>query len=97
LIVEERLAACVNISQVRSTFVWEGKVEEEAEDLLIIKTKREVVDELTARIREVHDSRRGRGVPGVDIRVCERAPAPMSRPLKTPEGTLILIFDLMPT
>jgi len=54
LIVEERLAACVNISQVRSTFVWEGKVEEEAEDLLIIKTKREVVDELTARIREVH-------------------------------------------
>ena len=54
LIVEERLAACVNISQVRSTFVWEGKVDEEAEDLLIIKTESLLVEELMARVREVH-------------------------------------------
>jgi len=54
LIVEERLAACVNISQVRSTFVWEGKVDEAAEDLLIVKTERNKVDDLAARIREVH-------------------------------------------
>jgi len=54
LIVEERLAACVNISQVRSTFVWRGKVDEEAEDLLIIKTVDLLVEKLAGRIREVH-------------------------------------------
>lgn len=54
LIVEERLAACVNISPVRSTFLWEGKVNEEAEDLLIVKTENLKVEELAARIREVH-------------------------------------------
>jgi len=54
LIVEERLAACVNISQVRSTFLWEGKVNEEAEDLLIIKTENSKVEDLVVRIRKVH-------------------------------------------
>jgi len=54
LIVEERLASCVNISQVRSTFWWEGEVNQEAEDLLIIKTEREKVEELSARIRAIH-------------------------------------------
>jgi periplasmic divalent cation tolerance protein len=54
LIVEERLAACVNISQVRSTFLWEGKVDEEAEDLLIIKTEDLLVNDIAARIRDVH-------------------------------------------
>jgi periplasmic divalent cation tolerance protein len=54
LIVEERLAACVNMSLVRSTFLWEGKVNEEAEDLLIIKTEDLMVNDLAARIREVH-------------------------------------------
>lgn len=54
IIVEERLAACVNISPVRSTFLWEGKVNEVAEDLLIIKTEELRVDDLAARIRDVH-------------------------------------------
>lgn len=54
LIVEERLAACVNISPVRSTFIWEGEVNQEAEDLLIIKTERQKVEDLSARMRAVH-------------------------------------------
>lgn len=54
LIVEERLAACVNISQVRSTFWWEGEVNQEAEDLLIIKTERQKAEELSKRIEAVH-------------------------------------------
>ena len=53
-IVGERLAACVNITQVRSTFLWKGEVKEEAEDLLVIKTVRSKVEALAARIREVH-------------------------------------------
>lgn len=54
LIVEERLAACVNISQVRSVFLWKGKIDEEAEDLLIIKTEDLLVEKLAARVKEVH-------------------------------------------
>ena len=54
LIVGEGLAACVNISQVRSTYLWEGEVKEEAEDLLIIKTMKEKLEPLASRIREVH-------------------------------------------
>lgn len=54
LIVGEGLAACVNISQVRSTYLWEGDVMEEAEDLLIIKTERRMVEPLASRIRAVH-------------------------------------------
>jgi len=54
LIVEERLAACVNILQVRSTFLWEKKVNELTEALLIIKTEKPKVEKLAARIREVH-------------------------------------------
>ena len=54
LIVGEGLAACVNISQVRSTYLWEGDVMEEAEDLLIIKTERRMVEPLASRIRVVH-------------------------------------------
>jgi periplasmic divalent cation tolerance protein len=38
-LVEDRLVACVNIVPgVTSVFRWEGKVEEEPEHLLIIKT-----------------------------------------------------------
>src|SRR5437660_8935147 len=44
VIVEGKLAACVNIVPlVRSVFGWEGKVEHEDESLLLVKTTREVV------------------------------------------------------
>lgn len=46
-LVEHRLAACVNIvPQVRSIYRWEGKVEDDAEQLLIIKTTSDRVDAL---------------------------------------------------
>jgi periplasmic divalent cation tolerance protein len=39
LLVEERLAACVNvIDGVRSIYRWQGAVQEDAEALLVIKT-----------------------------------------------------------
>lgn len=38
-LVEERLAACVNIASVRSCYRWEGKVARDTEELMIIKTK----------------------------------------------------------
>jgi periplasmic divalent cation tolerance protein len=54
-LVEERLAACVNrIRQVQSVYRWEGKIEESNEELLVIKTKRELFPRLKQRIRELH-------------------------------------------
>lgn len=54
-LVEERLAACVNILPgVRSVYTWQGAVEHDAEVLLIIKTTRTRLDELIARIRALH-------------------------------------------
>jgi len=55
VIVEGKLAACVNIvPSVRSVFWWEGKVEHEDESLLVVKTTREVVAPLIDRVRDVH-------------------------------------------
>jgi periplasmic divalent cation tolerance protein len=53
-LVEERLAACVNIMPVRSCYLWEGKLNLEGEELLIIKTEERMVEQLMSRIIELH-------------------------------------------
>ena len=54
-LVEARLAACVNIVPgVTSTYRWKGVVEEASELLLVIKTRAELIQELTAKLRQVH-------------------------------------------
>jgi periplasmic divalent cation tolerance protein len=53
-LVEERLAACVNITTVRSHYRWEGEICEDTEALLIIKTERSRVDRIIKRITDVH-------------------------------------------
>jgi periplasmic divalent cation tolerance protein len=54
-LVVERLAACVNqIGPVQSIYHWEGKLEQSEEQLLIIKTKRELFTALEKRVRELH-------------------------------------------
>ena len=54
-ILEERLAACVNILPgIHSVYHWEGAIEEGSESLLIIKTSRELLDTLKKRIDEIH-------------------------------------------
>ncbi|HWP56424.1 MAG TPA: divalent-cation tolerance protein CutA [Candidatus Acidoferrales bacterium] len=55
LLVEERLAACVNrIGGVRSCYRWEGKIEDSREELLMIKTRRDLFDALKAKIQKEH-------------------------------------------
>jgi len=54
-LVRERLAACVNrIARVRSTFLWEGRLQEDEEILLIIKTSADRLATLSARIQALH-------------------------------------------
>jgi periplasmic divalent cation tolerance protein len=54
-LVEEQLAACGNIVPgLRSIYRWEGQLHDEAEVLLILKTKDVLFDVLRARIVELH-------------------------------------------
>ena len=54
-VVEERLAACVNvIEKVSSFYIWEGELQEDSEALLIIKTVGHNVDRLEKRVKELH-------------------------------------------
>ncbi|MGL1862216.1 MAG: divalent-cation tolerance protein CutA [Pseudodesulfovibrio sp.] len=55
IIVERRLAACVNIlSGMQSMYWWEGKVEKADEIVLIAKTRTSLVDELTEAVTAMH-------------------------------------------
>jgi len=54
-LVDAEMVACVNmIEKVRSIFKWRGKVEDEKETLLIIKTRTERMAEVVAKVKEVH-------------------------------------------
>ncbi len=54
-LVEERLAACGNVVPgLRSIYRWEGKVQEDAEALLVLKTTRARFDALRARVLALH-------------------------------------------
>ena len=55
LIVRQRLAACVNIVPgVTSVYEWEGAVQQETEQLLIVKTNADRYPALEAAVREHH-------------------------------------------
>jgi periplasmic divalent cation tolerance protein len=54
-LVELRLAACVNISQaIQSIYRWEGKLVDEREFLLLIKSTRELFPEVRKAILKIH-------------------------------------------
>ncbi len=54
-LVEQRLAACVNIiPRIESIYRWQGRVETDAEQLLLIKTTRERLDALRERLMSRH-------------------------------------------
>jgi periplasmic divalent cation tolerance protein len=55
VLVEERLAACVNIvTGVTSIYAWKGNISEDDEQQLVIKTSSSKVAALEARLRELH-------------------------------------------
>ncbi len=61
-LLEAKLAACANIvKDVRSIYRWQGKVEDESEVLMIVKSRREIF----ARLRDVVKSLHSYSVPEV--------------------------------
>jgi periplasmic divalent cation tolerance protein len=54
-LVEERLAACVNrLPGIQSVYRWEGKIEQSAEELLVVKTRKAFFPAVERRVRELH-------------------------------------------
>jgi periplasmic divalent cation tolerance protein len=54
-LVEQRLAACVNIlPRVRSIYRWKDKIEDAPEFLLVIKSRRDLFAALRSEIEKIH-------------------------------------------
>ena len=54
-LLEERLVACVNLLPgVRSLYRWEGRVEDDAEVLGVLKSASDRLESLTRRVVELH-------------------------------------------
>jgi len=53
-LVERKLAACVNIVEVKSFYRWEGRVEEDDEVLLVMKTGAGRVQDLKETVAREH-------------------------------------------
>ncbi|MEP6962739.1 MAG: divalent-cation tolerance protein CutA [Acidobacteriota bacterium] len=54
-LVEQNLAACVNIlPNIRSIYRWKGTIEDAAEYLLVIKSRRDKFDALREAIVKIH-------------------------------------------
>ncbi|XP_039126723.1 protein CutA 1, chloroplastic isoform X2 [Dioscorea cayenensis subsp. rotundata] len=55
-IIKERLAACVNrVPGIESVYWWDGKVQSDAEELLIIKTRESLLNALTEHVKANHE------------------------------------------
>ena len=54
-LVESRLAACANVlPAVTSVYWWQDALQEDSEAVLIVKTRRDLVGEVTAKVKELH-------------------------------------------
>jgi periplasmic divalent cation tolerance protein len=54
-LVKERLAGCVNIiKDIRSIYSWQGKIEDDRELLMIVKTRSGLFSSLKTRVKELH-------------------------------------------
>jgi periplasmic divalent cation tolerance protein len=54
LLVEKRLAACVQLLPINSVYSWQGEVCDENEVLLLIKSRAALFGEISAAIKEIH-------------------------------------------
>ena len=54
-LVEDRLAACVQIIQgIRSVYRWQGRVQEEPEVLLLVKTSETQIPRIEDLLHQIH-------------------------------------------
>ena len=53
-LIEKKLAACANIFPISSLYRWKGKLQEEREVAMILKTSVERVEEVIRELRRIH-------------------------------------------
>ncbi|MFH1823983.1 MAG: divalent-cation tolerance protein CutA [Candidatus Firestonebacteria bacterium] len=54
-LIKNKLAACVNeIPNISSTYWWKEKIEKSKELLLVIKTKKSVLNKLIKEVKKIH-------------------------------------------
>ncbi|MFX0204548.1 MAG: divalent-cation tolerance protein CutA [Candidatus Hodarchaeota archaeon] len=54
-LVEERLVGCVNIiPHLKSLYWWEGKINHAVESLMFVKTRRDLLEKVIERVKELH-------------------------------------------
>jgi periplasmic divalent cation tolerance protein len=54
-LVEEKLVACSNIiSPIRSIYSWQGKICDDKEALMVLKTKRTLFTQIVKRVEKLH-------------------------------------------
>ena len=55
VLVENRLVACANILPIKkSIYKWEGKIAEEPECLVLLKSRRNLFEQLSITIKQLH-------------------------------------------
>lgn len=53
-LITSRISACINSFDVKSTYIWKGKIEKDEERMLVIKTKMDKYKEVEKKIKENH-------------------------------------------
>ncbi|AAL81155.1 divalent-cation tolerance protein CutA [Pyrococcus furiosus DSM 3638] len=53
-LLEERLVACANLREHKAFYWWQGKIEEDNEIGVILKTREDLWEEVKKRIKELH-------------------------------------------
>ena len=54
LLIEQRLAACVQLFPIESVYLWQGNICDESEIMLFIKSKTALFGKIVMTIKEVH-------------------------------------------
>ena len=54
VLVEERLAACVNIFPITSIYRWKNNIEEAGEFVMLVKTITGKVEDIEKRVKQLH-------------------------------------------
>jgi len=74
-LVERRLAACAQIGEIESFYVWQGALANDREFRILFKTTEARVAEVEAAIRELHDYE----LPAIHAVALEHVHAPYGR------------------
>ncbi len=53
-LLEKKLIACANMHQIDSTYLWQGKIEESKETVIIAKTKEKNYNKIKKEIKKIH-------------------------------------------